>query len=387
MTWRVHLGLTMTGMLGPVLDVSSGSVGLELNAHDDVKVTCSRASLDGVAPVWRSYRSGCLVVIYVDATGNERIVSAAPISAAPVEDRRAGTVTFTGAGPGWLLEDRVLLDQDYPVVAAKDLRKATIRFHGDTWPSIVGEIVRLAMMKPGGWLPIVTPPRETGKRQRTYECWNLANNGAWKRIQEITEVIGGPDVAFRPRWADDEHTAFEWELIVGNDQQRTLPQDRTVIWDGTSPDGDVATIDVATDATGVAHRVYATGAGEGKAIALEVAQASTIAEYMPFVERVISDSDAEADRNGVSKLLQSKAAAAVATQQLDQIDLTVHADPLGKPIGTWWCGELARVVTEGWLDVPDGEHLLRMIATDYTIGSDIVTVQCQADYLGEELAW
>ena len=108
---------------------------------------------------------------------------------------------------------------------------------------------------------------------------------------------------------------------------------------------------------------------------------------MPFVERVISDADAEADKDGVSKLLQSKAAAAVATQQLDQIDLTVHADPFGKPVGTWWCGELARVVTEGWLDVPDGEHLLRMIATDYTIGSNIVTVQCQADYLGEELAW
>ncbi|MCW1803881.1 hypothetical protein [Brachybacterium squillarum] len=387
MTWRTYLGRTMTGTLGTLLDVSAGSVGMSLNAHDDVQVTCSRASLDGVDPVFRSYRSGCLVVTYEDATGRERIISAAPISAAPTEDRKAGTVSFTGKGPGWLLEDRVLLDKDYSVAAAKDLRKATIRFHGDTWPSIVGEIVRLAMLKPGGWLPIVTPPRETGTRQHTYEGWNLANNGAWKRIQEITEVIGGPDVAFRPRWTDDAHTAFEWELLVGNDQQQTLPQDNTVVWDGTSPEGDVATIDVATDATGVAHRVYATGAGEGKTIALEVAQASALAEYMPLVEKVISDSDAEADKSGVSTLLQSKAAAGIATQQLDQIDLTVHADPLDKPAGTWWCGELARVVTEGWLDVPDGEHLLRMIATKYTLGSDIATVQCQADYLGEELAW
>lgn len=387
MTWRVDLGLTMTGQRGPLLDVSAGSVGMQLNAHDDVQVTCSRESLEGVSPWFRSYRSGCLLVSYTDESGEERLIAAAPISAAPVEDRQAGTVTFTGKGPGWLLEDRLLLDKDYPVATAKDAKKATIRFHGDTWSSIVGEIVRLAMAKPNGYLPIATPPRATGSRQRTYEGWNLSNNSAWKRIQEITEVIGGPDVAFRPRWADAAHTHFEWELLVGSDQQQTLPQDRTVAWDATTPDGDVAKIDVATDATGVAHRVYATGAGEGKGIALEVAQARTLAEHMPLVEKVISDSDAEADKNGVSTLLQSKAAAAVASQQLDQIDVTVHADPLDQPIGTWWCGELAHITTEGWLDVPDGEHLLRMIAVKYQLGSDIATVQCQADYLGEELAW
>ena len=387
MSWRVYLGRTATGTVGTLLDVSAGSVGMSLNGHDDVQVTCSRESLDGVDPVFRSYRSGCLIVTYEDESGVERIISAAPISAPPVQDRKAGTVTFTGKGPGWLLEDRILLDKDYPVATAKDLRKATIRFHGDTWPSIVGEIVRLAMLKPNGWLPIDTPPRATGTRQRTYEGWNIANNGAWKRIQEIIEVIGGPDVAFRPRWANPERTLFEWVLLVGTDQQQTLPQDNEVVWDGTSSEGDVAKVEVATDATGVAHRVYATGAGEGKTIALEVAQAAALAEYMPLVEKVISDSDAEADKTGVSTLLQSKAAAAVATQQLDQIDLTVRAHPLDKPVGTWWCGELARVVTEGWLDVPDGEHRLRMIAVKYTLGSDIATVQCQADYLGEELAW
>lgn len=388
MTWAAYLGRAMTGEVGPKLDVASGTLSVTLNDHDEVSLVVARDSLDGVAPDFWRVRAGALVVTYTDAHGVERLVSVCAVSAPPAESRKAGTVTLTGRGPGWLLETRVLLDKEYPAATAGDARKATIRFHADTFPSIIGEVVRLGMAKRNGWLPIVTPPREQGTRRRTYEGWNFSNNGVWKRIKEMTEVINGPDVAFRPEWANEERTAFRWRLIAGTEAQPTLPQERTVLWDATAADSPVSEMTVTSDASGIAHRVYTTGAGEGAAIAVAVAEVAELSEYMPMVEVVMSDADAEQDdASGSSALLRSKAEARLATEALDQVSLSVNADPSDEPIGTWWCGELAKVNAAGWLDVPDGEHLLRVIAAKYTFGSDVVALECQADALGEELAW
>ncbi|WP_233191019.1 hypothetical protein [Brachybacterium sp. UMB0905] len=345
-------------------------------------MTFSRASLDGVSREWWSYRSGCLVVTYADSVGVERIVSAAPISDAPQEDRQAGTVTLAGRGPSWLLEDRVVL----PAEPHGDIRRGVVALRGLSFRGLVSEVVRLALAKANGGLPVVLPGPVRGRRERTYEAWNVSNNGAWKRIVEMTEVIGGPDVQFRPRWANDERTRFEWVLLVGTDAQQTLPQDRTVVWDATAARGDVAAMAVTTNADDVTHRVYATGAGEGAGVALQHRTARELPRWMPLVERVISDADVEDTASGRA-LLASKAAAAVRLDAMDQIDLTVNADPVGAPIGTWWCGELVRVVADGWLSVPDGDHDLRVIATRYELGSDLVQVQCQPDMLGEELSW
>ena len=388
MTWSAYLGRTMTGEVGTKLDVMSGSLTVTLNDHDDVTLVVSRASLDGVPRDFWSVYAGALVLTYTDAHGVERPVSVCVVSEPPAENRKAGTVTLRGRGPGWMLEQRVLLDKEYPVASAGDARRATIRFHKDTFPSIVGEVIRLGMAKRNGYLPIVTPPREAGKRQRTYEGWNFANNQVWKRIKEITEVINGPDVAFRPEWANEARTAFRWRLVIGTEAQPTLPQERTVLWDATAADSAVSEMTVTSDASGIAHRVYTTGAGEGAAIAVAVAEVAELSEYMPMVEVVTSDADAEQDdASGSSALLASKAAARLATEALDQVSLVVRADASGEPIGTWWCGELAIVKAEGWLDVPDGEHLLRVIGAQYEYGSDVVALECQPDALGEELAW
>ncbi|GAA1333069.1 hypothetical protein GCM10009592_26450 [Brachybacterium rhamnosum] len=388
MTWSAYLGRTMTGEVGPKLDVTSGTLNMALNDHDDLTLVIARDSLDGVEPDFWRVRAGALVITYTDAHDVERPVTVCAVSDPPAENRAAGTVTLKGKGPGWLFERRVLLDKEYPVATAGDARKATIRFHGDTFPSIIGEVLRLGMAKRNGYLPLVTPPRETGKRVRTYAGWNFANNEVWKRVKEMTEVINGPDVAFRPEWANEQRTAFRWRLTVGTEAQPTLPQERTVLWDATSVDSSVSSMTVTSDATGIAHRVYTTGAGEGAAIAVAVAEVAELSEYMPFVEVVTSDADAEQDdASGSSALLKSKAEARLATEALDQVSLTVNADSSDEPIGTWWCGELAVVNAEGWLDVPDGEHLLRVIAAKYTYGSDVVALECQADALGEELAW
>jgi hypothetical protein len=391
--WHVYLGMTMTGALGPELDVvrDVGYVKHVLNGHDDTAVDASIASLDGVGREWRSVRAGCLVFTYTDEFDEERIISATPICKPLQQNRRAGTVRFEGKGPTWLLEDRVLLNQDYQPSDFKGLRKSIVGMAGRSFRAIISRILRHTVMeKRQGYLPLVLPSEtERGIHERTYEGFNLSNNGAWKLIQEITEVIGGPDIQFRPRWANKEHTRFEWVVLVGTDAQQTLVQNHEIQWDATMPGSEVATLDVTSSTDRLAHRVYATGAGEGASTALSMAEMQSIPDYMPLVEKVISVSDEEMDdeKAGTSKLLTSKAKTELDGNAMDQLTLSVHADPRDQPIGTWWCGEQARIRTSGWLDVPDGEHHLRIIATSYNLGSDMVDVECQEDYLGEDLEW
>ena len=76
----------------------------------------------------------------------------------------------------------------------------------------------------------------------------------------------------------------------------------------------------------------------------------------------------------------------MATQALDQISLSIFSDETA-PIGSWHVGDLVEVVTRGWLEVPDGAHLLRAIAAKYDLGSNKVDVELQQDRLGAELAW
>lgn len=371
----------MRGAVGPMLDLSAGSVTHTLNDHDEVEVTCSRASLDGVEAKWWSPRSGCLIVTYEDGTGEERIVSAAPIDSPPKEDRQASTVTLSGKGVSWLFEARPCIDEN-SVATSGDWRSTKFAYTNLSFAALIGNILNEAMRVPSGYLPLIVPdPSESGTHQRTYEAWNLANNMAWKRISEITEVIGGPDVAFRAEWADEHKTRFQWRAIVGTDAQQTLPQESELLWDATSPLTEVADIEVTSEAD-LVYRGYVTGDGEGAGVAVSIANAKSIPEDMPFACAVASVSGEEETES-----TKGKAEALIATEGLDQISMTVHADPVRAPIGTWWCGETCVLAVAGFLMVPDGEHRLRVISAKYSLGSDIVSLECQEDQLGDEYTW
>lgn len=380
MTWRAYLGLTMTGELGPQLDVSGGSVTVELNGIESISVTCSRASLDGVERMWWSPWSGALVVTYESDDVDEMVMVAGPIIDPPKEDRKAGTVTLEAKGLGALLEKRVVLADDPRPGGEAVMKASTLAWSGVDLGSMAGRIVERAMAKRSGWAPVVIPAERPADRQRTYEGWNLSNNQAWKRIREITEVIGGPDVMFRPRWVDDSRTRIEWVLCTGLEGQPAIPQDRAIVWDATSRDSPVASIDVVSDASSLASRAYATGAGEGAGVAVAIAEAP-VPDRMPLIETVVSDTDAES-----MDLLRTKARSALVAQATEQVSLTVHSQ-VDAPFGTWHVGDEVEVVAEGWLSIPDGPHRLRLISAKYSLGSDLATVECQPEIIGEELTW
>lgn len=378
MTWRAYLIHTMDGRVGAQLDLSGGTIKSTLNDIEDITVVASEASLDGVERSWWSPWAGGVLVTHEDEWTSETPVAAGPIIRPVEQDRRAGTITIKAAGIGAVLQHRIVTDRDYGPGEGAALAGSTISWTGVDLGTIVARIIRSVTSKRAGWLPIVLPAERPGTRERTaYDGFNVANNVAWKRIVEITEVIGGPDVMLRPRWSTDRR--IEWELVTGTEDQPTLPQEHRLVWDSTARDSPVASIDVVSDAH-LANRVYATGAGEGAGIILRISEV-TPPVHMPLLEAVVTQPDSEDPI-----FIREQARAGISTQALDQVSMRVHSTAVA-PMVSWRVGDAVTLVADGWLNVPDGRHDLRLIHADYDLASEAVQVECQDDVLGEEMSW
>lgn len=381
MTWRAYLAHTMDGRKGQQLDISAGSASIQLNAIEDISVTASVSSLDGVERSWWSPWSGALIVSLEDDYGPERVIAAGPITRPLKQDRAAGTVTITARGIGALFEKREALAEDYGPGDEAALKRSVLSWSGVDLGTMVGRLITQATQKRLGWAPIVVPSERAGTRVRTYEGFNLANIGVWKLIQEITEVIGGPDVMLRPRWVSDDQDRVEWVLVTGTEAQPTIPQERVTVWDATAVDSPVASIDVVSSADALANRVYATGAGEGAGTAVVIAQTPELPDHMPLLEAVVSGSDTES-----TALLAERARAGLVSQPTEQLSLTVHNHQLA-PFGIWHVGDAVDVECEGWLSIPDGTHRQRLIAAKFDLATETAQVECQDDVFGEEMTW
>lgn len=69
-------------------------------------------------------------------------------------------------------------------------------------------------MTRSGTLPIVLPDDIAGTQERTYPGYDLAYVG--ERLSQLTQVIDGPEVEFRPEYTDSTRTAVQWRMRIGN---------------------------------------------------------------------------------------------------------------------------------------------------------------------------
>lgn len=253
-----------------------------------------------------------------------------------------------------------------------------VRFSNATLGGIAWSLINLAQMKPGGRLPIVRgTPHETGTETRTYHWWDLANLNVDKLLTELSEADNGPDIHFRPRWADAGHTRFEWEVVHGTRAQPTIAQRWTPDWDASAEKSDVIDIEIANDASAVADRLYATGAGQGAGTL--ISQATNLARVQsgrPFLETVISDSN----QKSITTLAQrARGRLSAGREPFDQLSIEVRANSTKNPLGEWRVGDGAMItLADEWVHIPAGTYLMRMIKASGSL-SENVTIEMQED--------
>lgn len=356
MSWQVSLVETVSGTVGRNLDPVAGSWSMELNKIDSGSVTVKKRDLAGLDVEWFTPWKSSVLFSYITPDGDAVPWCGGPITGWPQES--VHDLELSWAGIRKIFEHRHL---------EKDLRLT-----GMSLGSIAWELIRAGMDKPGGGLPIIhgTPTeRYSPGHERTYEAFNLANNIVDKRLTELSEVITGPDMMFRPEWATEDRSRVRWQFVHGTRVDPTIPQTWVPDWDATSQ-ADVVDLDLTSSADQIASRVWGTGAGEGKGTVITKAEDLTlITAYFPFLESVISDPDQKKPDP-----IRAKCASALAgsRRMVDQLSLSVRADSVKNPLTSWWVGDDARVtLPEDFYTMPGGTRDMRIIKASGGLGEQV----------------
>lgn len=236
---RVFAFETRTGRVAaevPYVGTPRWSFGLNVAGSWSVTVKLGgdgmdKDTLSGVADPWR--------FSWAIAQGS-KIWQAGPAISESYDD--GFTTTISGAGIWKFLTDKRLLIN--PARTTRELIAGTdadIAFgttsqtdEGVTIPpenqnlslhSIARRIVEIMIAGTGyalgGNLPIVLPSSIAGISERWYPGYDLASPG--QRLAELTQVIDGPEIEFRPEWVDPlTKQAVQWRMRIGNSRLGNL---------------------------------------------------------------------------------------------------------------------------------------------------------------------
>lgn len=303
-------------------------------------------------------------------------VMAGPIVELPTET--ASAIELTAHGIEELLNQQIALAQNYP--GGDELRhgkNVTLRAANLSW--LAWLVVQQTMARTGR-LPIVAgmPEAAGSAHYRDWEPWNINNNGVWKRLSELTEVINGPDIAFRPEWVPGEiGQRIQWRMMAGTTLSPYIPQTHVPVIDLTAPGARVTSIE-PTGEWNPATTVYGYGSGEGAAMLISFARANAaLRAHLPVLEDVLADGG-----NDDWSLLQQHVNAEVASREnpVTQTSVELSVDDPSAGLLRWWTGDYCQLVSDGrWMQLPAGMSKQRCIKRTASIGADVYTVDLQED--------
>jgi hypothetical protein len=205
---RLLLGHLRTGDIVAELD-GEADYSDELSAAGSARATIP---LDAVPPEvdiravttpWRHY------LALIEPGEHDRVLWAGPV----VPRRRAPSVNAVevSASGLWAVFDRRVLARHGDWAYTDE--RADLILPDRSLPGIAVEIVRTALDRPHGQLPLVLPHVDnSGSEQRSYFGYDLASAG--ERLTQLTADENGPDLHFHPRYRADR-SGIEWVLRVG----------------------------------------------------------------------------------------------------------------------------------------------------------------------------
>lgn len=296
------------------------------------------------------------------------------IDAGPIQSRSyksaTGKLEVTAASLWRIFDRRKALPGAALTAGASPATKWTLSIGPTSLGSIAREIVRVSIQDNpygAGQLNIVLPAVLPGGHIRNYHGYDLRWQG--EALRQLTEVIGGPDIRFRPRFSADP-TVVEWVMETGTEADPLLHQQGPDwVWDGSRPDSGVVGFDADEDGSEMAARAWAPGSGQERLMMLGKATDTTLIDLdWPWLE---TDTASKQEEN--QQVLDDQAAQAVqeASGPIIQFGIEVRADR-DPVLGTYLPGDFARVVVpQGHPILAPGPVRVRIMAIDGDGGSKV----------------
>lgn len=261
----------------------------------------------------------------------------------------------------------------------------TVTFQNLSLRGVAAECGYLGVQaKNGGTLPIDWNYRgEKGSHQRmSYQAWNVQNLSV-KHVQtNLSNVINGPDMTYRPYWSDSQHARVNF--LAGSDGDVFLDMKHPPIVLNAFPGGG-SLGDMEVDYSLPYQRVYATGSGTDAATITAYAEdmSQITGAKDPPILRELAWSDSDVDKK---ELLLPKAQALLkaSSRPLMQLTGSLNADdrrPDGypaHPLGSFWPGEMFYIDLKDHRTLPDGRYETRLMEMS---GDESSTVKLKFDVM------
>ena len=349
--WTAHLFQTTSGQIGPRLNFESMDWSIELNGTETINMKLRKSDLPAVdLNYWLSPWWAGVVVLW----DNEPIV-AGPLITRPSES--FDVVTIGCGGIRSILSKR-LVAKDLTDTSWANFNKDLLPYSGLSLGTIAKRVVEACQNKVGGRLPISYALADmNGIHERNYQSFNVSNINGDDVLTKLSNVIGGPDIMFKPRLLKPNLLTFD--LWTGTDSQPRIYQKYSPVWDTTPAKGMVSSMNVIVTGTYQTSRVYATGAGQDAGTIIQiVTDEKLLQKGYPLLETVVTDGSSEDPAVVMSHALSGLD---VNNGSILEVQMTVRTDGV-VPIGTFWPGDMVEIVTKGWLSLPDGVTRMRLLS-------------------------
>lgn len=277
-----------------------------------------------------------------------------PITSYAVDDV-SGVLTLSGGGLWSILNRRPVHSTTFnpDTTAITDLT-ADVSFTGQLW-DIAGDLLRTAtgwLGRPGSALPLDIPVDSgTGTAERNYTASELASTG--QRLQELTQVDGGPDIDFAPYRVVGDNM-IRHRAMIG--QPFIQQQGEPVMFDYGSS---LQSLSIDGDGSNVSTTVWTKGAGNERLQLLGRASSTVLTDAgfpaMDMVDTRHTDATEQATLNGWATAgLGLYGRSVEAWKAIARVDAS-------SPLGSYDPGFFGKYNLNGHPWMPDGIYTVRIL--------------------------
>lgn len=226
-----------------------------------------------------------------------------------------------------------------------------------------GTIAKRLVQQANGWagagLPIVFEADRVGTHDKTYAGIDLKIVGTV--LQQLTQLNGGPDLEFSPRWQWDR-LGVEWLLRTGTDAQPRLGAATIHRWDYTygMPEGAVRNLKTNGDASLLASQAWATGGRSGDKTLVSRAVDTTLTDAgYPLLEAVDTTHSTVTDQATLDGYASELVRVGKITPEFWTFQVRADAPPL---VGVYGIGDTVRLQVARDPYIRDGSYLMTIAA-------------------------
>lgn len=360
---RVLIGDLLTGRR--IMDVPFLSAAWESELNSPGSVSCSVDLGDPEVRALDLYNSASLGKTFLAVVAGDRIMEAGPIWGREY-DRHEGKLELSGAGLWSYFDHRTLMPfiGDLPVidpVTGKSAAHANSSWSGLHLGTIGKRMLQQSMAWPGGDIPLVFEPDKPGTSVRNYLGAELPRIG--QMLQNLTEVEGGPDVAFVPEWSADR-LGVRWRYVSGDPRLTSV---REHLIDASVPSSPLDSLNVRESASEMGSLGWCSAGRSGDESIIERAwNPGALGAGFPLIERV--DSSRSSVSEASTALGYATELARTGGKPLSGWSVTVNTGGEGEPEYTdFSVGDFVKFKVAGDALLPDGAYRRRIV---HMSGSD-----------------